>query len=148
MLTVGTAAPDIEIQTHTGYQGPLSHFWQNGPLILFFYPKDQTSICTKQACMMQDNLGEFATFEAEVLGASTDGKASHQAFAEAQGFQFPLIIDKGGQLAKRYQAFRGLLRVSKRMTYVIDQAGIITGCVHHEFSVRPHLEMIRKVLQK
>jgi len=146
MLEVGAVAPDQEIQTHSGFKGQLSHFWKDGPLILFFYPKDNTSICTKEACLLQSQLPKFGEYQAGVLGSSTDSIASHKAFAEGNQIHFPLVADGGGHLARAYLAFRGLLRVSKRVTYVIGPHGLILGRVHHEFSVQPHLEMIQNTL--
>lgn len=146
MLELGAQAPDMQVQTHLGYAGPLAHFWQKGPLILFFYPKDHTPICTKEACLLQSELAAFDEFDASILGSSTDTLDSHRSFAETQHLSFPLIADKSAILARRYQAFRRLLRVSKRVTYVIGMDGKISGRVHHEFSIQPHLEMIRQTL--
>ena len=148
MLEKGVQAPDPDIVTHTGYSGPLSHFWSNGPLILFFYPRDNTSICTKQVCSLQQSFAEFSGFEAGVLGASTGSVASHRGFAEKHALQFPLVADEGGKLARAFGAFRSLIRIAKRVTYVIGQDGAIQGRIHNEFSVPAHLEMVRQVLGK
>lgn len=147
MLEIGTKAPDCEIETHTGYRGPLRTFWQAGPLILFFYPKDETRVCTKEACTLQASLEDFAQFGASVLGASTDSLKSHTAFAEKQGLTFPLVADPGGTLARHYDAFRSILRIAKRMTYVISDQGVILNRVHSELSVTAHLEMIQQTLE-
>jgi len=146
MLELGSAAPDMTIRTHLGYEGSMRTFWQDGPLILFFYPKDNTPICTKEACVFQSQLSGFGDLGAQVLGSSTDSLESHRSFANSQNLSFPLIVDEKAALAKKYDAFRSLLRVSKRVTYVIDANGTIVGRVHHEFSVQPHLEMIRQTL--
>ena len=146
MLNVGESAPNPHIETHLGYQGPLAHFWKDGPLILFFYPKDNTTICTKEACTMQSSLKEFAGFRANVLGSSTDSLESHKAFAAENGLEFPLVADVKGELAKSYKAFRSLFRISKRVTYVINQAGVILGRRGNELSVNAHLDLIRETL--
>lgn len=148
MLKIGTKAPDITIETHTGFKGPISQIWEKGPLILFFYPKDETTVCTKQACTLQSGLAEFGTFDAQVLGSSTDGIESHKVFAEKQNLSFPLVADTKAELAKAYDAFRSLLRISKRITYIIDQQGIIRGAVQAELSVGDHMDHIRETLQK
>lgn len=146
MLELGSPAPDVTVRTHLEFEGPLRTFWKNGPLVLFFYPKDNTSICTKEACILQSHLEAFQSVDATVLGSSTDSLDSHRSFAKSQNLSFPLIVDEKAALAREYDAFRTLLRVSKRVTYVIDPNGIIAGRVHHEFSVQPHLEMIRETL--
>lgn len=148
MLELGTTAPDLEIHAHSGFKGPLSHFWEHGPLVLFFYPKDDTHICTKEACMLQSQMGLFGEFGAQVVGSSTDSIASHQRFAEKHQLQFPLIDDQKGKLARQYQVFRKIFRISKRVSYVIGQTGKIEGRVHHEFSLQPHLDMIQETLER
>lgn len=147
MLQKGTKAPDLEIETHTGEKTRLSTYWEKGHLILFFYPKDDTRVCTKEACTYQGNLGEFASFGASVLGCSTDNRASHQHFATKHGLSFPLIVDQGGKVCKAFEALRPIIRIPKRITYVIDATGTIKDCVHVELSVDPHLEMIRAALK-
>ena len=146
MLEIYSKAPDPEIETHDGYTGPLSHYWQDGPLILFFYPKDDTPVCTKQACSMQSSLAEFANAKAKVLGANNGTVEAHKAFAEKNGIEFPLIADHRGELAKAFGAFRSLLRIPKRVTYVIGRQGTILARHHNELRVQPHLEMIEKNL--
>ena len=146
MLKPGTPAPNPNVTTHLGQEGPLSDFWKEGPLILFFYPKDDTSICTKQACTLQTSLSSFGEFGASVLGSSTDNGQRHEHFAKKHGISFPLVIDKGGKLAKAFEARRAIIGISKRITYVIDQEGVIKGALHDEFSVGAHLDMIKSVL--
>lgn len=146
MLEIYSKAPDIDIETHDGYTGPLSHYWQNGPLILFFYPKDDTSVCTKQACSMQESLAQFGEFKANVLGVNNGSLDSHRAFAEKNGLEFPLVVDHKGAMAKAFDAWRSLIRIPKRVTYVIGRQGSILGAHHNELRVKPHLEMIEKNL--
>ena len=146
MLKIGTQAPDPQIITHLGYEGPLSHFWKDSHLILFFYPKDQTRICTKQACTLQTSLGDFASFGAGVLGSSTDGVKQHVDFAAKHNLEFPLVADTKGDLARAFEAYRSLIRIAKRITYVIDPSGKIIGTHHSELSVDGHLNMIRLAL--
>ena len=146
MLDRNAAAPDLEIETHTDYKGPLSHFWQEGPLILFFYPKDETPICTKQACSLQASMGEFGNFGARVLGCGTGSMEAHHRFAGKHGIAFPLIHDPEGKLARAYDAWRSLMRIPKRVTYVISREGKIVDRIHNELSVNAHLDLIRKTL--
>jgi peroxiredoxin Q/BCP len=145
MLSIGAQAPDLEIITHDGYKGPISYYWQNGPLILFFYPKDNTRVCTKQACTLQSSLSEFSRLEGTVVGSSTGSLESHRRFAKKHGLEFPLVVDQRGRLAKLYKAHRPIIGISKRITYVIA-AGKIIGHHHTELSVDPHLAMIRDTL--
>ena len=148
MLAIGDKAPDIHIKTWPDYEGPISAFWKNGPLILFFYPMDNTPVCTKQACTLRDNVAAFGQFEASVLGSSTGSLKSHRGFAEKHGLAFPLVADKGSKLAKAYAADRFLLPIAKRITYVIASDGTIAGACHDETNVAAHLAMIRETLEK
>ena len=147
MLKAGTPAPDVDITTHTGYHGKISHYWSQGPLILFFYPKDGTTICTKEACSLQESLSVFNTMSATVLGSSTDSVDSHKKFAASQGLEFPLIADTNAAVAKAYESYRSLLRISKRITYVISQEGLIVGSLHSELSASAHVEGALKLLR-
>lgn len=148
MLAIGTKAPDVTITTHKGYTGPISELWKDGPLILFFYPMDNTPTCTKQACTLRDNIAVFGKFNATVLGSSTGSVKSHQGFAGKYNIEFPLVADKGSGLAKAYKADRFLLPVSKRISYVIAQDGTIAGAIHSEASVKAHLDMIQTTLDR
>lgn len=150
MLALASAAPDLPIKTHLGFEGQLSTLWQEGPLILFFYPKDNTPTCTKEACTLQTSLAEYGQVGANVVGANLDSLKSHANFARKQGLTFPLIADEGGKLAKAYDALRNLvvLKLPKRITYVIDRSGHIRGRNHDEFNVDTHLDMIRQTLNK
>ena len=147
MLDIGATAPNPEIETHLGYKGSLDHFWKDGPLILFFYPKNDTMICTKQACSLQESIAQFGEIGANVLGSSTANAASHTAYAGRHNISFPLACDERGDLARAFDAFRSLLRISKRITYVIDSNGRIIGNLHNELSVSAHMEMINKALE-
>ena len=146
MLKKGSKAPDLEVQTHHGDQAKLSSWWQKGHLILFFYPKDDTRVCTKEACTYQGSLAEFGEQGASVLGCSMDSRASHEAFAQKHGLEFPLIVDQGGAVCKAFEALRPIIRIPKRITYVIGADGIIKDTCHKELSVDPHLQMIRAAL--
>lgn len=148
MLKVGSPAPDVAITTHTGYHGSLSEFWQDKSLVLFFYPKDATTICTKEACTLQNNLGQFSDLSANVLGSSTDSVKSHEKFAADNNITYPLIADTNGAVAKAFDAYRSLLRISKRITYVIGKDGIVKAAIHNELNAHAHftgaLEAVRK----
>lgn len=140
MLKPGTKAPDIDITTHTGYHGSLSQFWSEKSLILFFYPKDATSVCTKEACTIQSGLSQFNDLSANVLGSSTDTVKSHEKFAADNNLTFPLIADTNGAVAKAFDAYRSLLRISKRITYVIGSDGIIKAAIHNELNANAHFK--------
>jgi peroxiredoxin Q/BCP len=150
MLAIDEIAPDLQVTTHLGFSGPLSEFWREGNLVLFFYPKDNTRVCTKEACSLQSSLADYGKIGAKVVGASLDSIASHQKFAERNGISFPLISDQGGKLAEAYGALRNmiLMKLAKRITYVIGTDGKIKGRCHDEFKVETHLAMISETLNR
>ena len=148
MLDIGTQAPNPTIQTHDDYSGPLGHFWQDGPLILFFYPKDDTIVCTKEACTFQNSFNEFQSFNANVVGCSTDSLDSHKKFAQGNNLSFPIVVDEKGEFSNTFKTLRPLLRICKRVTSVIGSDGTILGRTHNELSVNDHMKMIRATLDK
>lgn len=143
MLEVGAEAPDLEITTHDGVSGPLSRFWSSGPLILFFYPKNHTMICTRQNCAMQGSYSQFNRLGVNVLGSSEGSLEGHRAFAEAQNLAFPLVVDEDSKLARAFGVFRPLLGVAKRVTFMLDEQGMVVERIHAELSVDAHLKRAR-----
>jgi peroxiredoxin Q/BCP len=125
-LSTGEPAPgftlvDQEGQTHqlTDYRGQ----W----LVLYFYPKDDTPGCTKEACSLRDDFSAFRKLDVAVLGVSLDDTDSHQAFAKKYHLPFPLLSDPGGKVAKAYGSLGGFgpIRYAKRHTFIIDPGGRI-----------------------
>jgi len=149
MLLPGTIAPDFEASSHDGKRIRLSDFRGRKNVVLFFYPRDFTAICTRQVCMFRDVRDELAGFDAEIFGVSTDGESQHARFAETHGLSFPLLADESGEIGKSYRVLSGLrkfLGYAARVTYVIDKEGVIRGAVRSEFDVQRHLDEVRRVL--
>jgi peroxiredoxin Q/BCP len=119
-LQVGDVAPDFELISDQGDRVKLSD--QRGKrVVLFFYPKDDTAGCTRQACGMRDNYSSFQQGNAVVFGVSPDAQASHQAFREKFELPFPLLVDEGHKVADAYGVWGGLRNV--RSHFVIDETG-------------------------
>ena len=122
-LTVGTAAPDFTTTDDAGKTVSLSDF-KGKTVVLYFYPKDDTPGCTKQAQSFRDNYTEYQGKDMVVLGVSRDDEASHQQFKEKYGLPFTLLADKDGSITKSFDVDGG--GYAKRVTYVIDGEGKIT----------------------
>jgi len=148
MLEIGSQAPNPTIKTWPDYEGPIGKFWKDGPLILYFYPMDNTPVCTRQACTLQDSIAEFGQFKANVLGSSTGSSKTHQGYAKKNSISFPLVADRGSKLAKAFDSNRFLVPISKRITYVMAKGGKIIGRCHDEMDVEAHLAMIRETLDE
>ena len=122
-LAVGTAAPAFTAKDTNGNSVSLSDF-AGKTVVLYFYPKDDTPGCTKEACSFRDAYTDYQGKEIAVLGVSMDDEASHQKFTEKYGLNFPLLVDTDASLTKAYDVEGG--GYSKRVTYVIDGSGQIT----------------------
>lgn len=121
-LSVGTKAPDFTTKDDEGKTVSLSDF-QGKIVVLYFYPKDDTPGCTKEAESFRDNYGDYQGKDMVVLGVSMDDEASHKAFKEKYGLPFQLLVDSDGTITKAYDVEGG--GYSKRVTYIINGEGMI-----------------------
>lgn len=130
MLEAGTKAPDFTLEDKDGNQVSLSDF--NGQkVILYFYPRDNTPGCSRQACAFASAYDEFKTLNAVIIGISKDSVASHQRFAEKYDLPFILLSDPERQAIEGYDVWKEKKNFGKvsmgvvRTTYIIDENGII-----------------------
>lgn len=121
----GQAAPDFSLKATDGSTVALSQFKGQKNVVLYFYPKDDTPGCTKEACAFRDDLKPFEAKDAVILGVSVDDNASHQAFSSKFSLNFPLLSDQGGSVSKAYDAFNPEKGYSRRVTAVIGKDGKI-----------------------
>ncbi len=135
-LGVGDPAPDITLQSHTGEAILLADFVGKRVVVLFFYPKDGSPVCTKEVCAFRDAYQAFVDAGAEVLGVSSDAADAHRAFAKQHGLPFKLLVDKDGELRKAFGVPKALGLLPGRVTYVIDTDGVI----RHTFKSHLHAE--------
>src|SRR5258708_38958952 len=124
-LQEGSSAPDFTLRSSDGSTIQLSRFKGKKNVIVYFYPKDDTPGCTKEACSFRDDLSQLLAKDAVVLGVSVDDTKSHQAFTEKFNLNFPLLSDIGGEVSKAYDAFRPEKGNSARVTAIIDKEGKI-----------------------
>jgi peroxiredoxin Q/BCP len=130
-LKVGQKAPDFKLPTGDGKELSLSDF-AGKKVVLFFYPKDMTSGCTKEACSFQENLGAVRKRGAVVIGVSPDSPSSHQQFAAKYDLSFPLVSDEQKTLVKKYGVWKEKSLYGRkymgveRTTFIIDEQGMIT----------------------
>ncbi len=128
MVEEGKPAPDFELTSDSGEQVKLSDF-RGKPVVLYFYPKDDTPGCTTQACRIRDSWGEFERAGAVVLGVSPDDEASHAKFREKFELPFPLLADTDHATADDYGVWVERTNYGKtymgveRSTFVIDAEG-------------------------
>ena len=136
MIEEGKAAPDFELTSDTGETVRLSGL-RGRPVVLYFYPKDDTPGCTTQACGIRDSFAEFEQAGAVVLGVSPDSEGSHVKFRKKYGLPFPLLADTDHTVAEQYGVWgeksylgKTYLGVS-RSTFVIDADGNVKKIFHN-----------------
>ncbi|MBN4003036.1 MULTISPECIES: peroxiredoxin [unclassified Nostoc] len=122
-LAVGTDAPAFTAKDTNGNTVSLSDF-AGKTVVLYFYPKDDTPGCTKQACSFRDAQSQYQGKDIAILGVSADDEVSHQAFTQKYNLNFPLLADSDKSLIKAFDVDGG--GYAKRVTYVIDPSGKIT----------------------
>jgi len=138
-LTVGDRVPDVTLRAHDGSTVRLSDMVGRRPLVLFFYPKDDTPICTKEACAFRDSYEAFSAAGAEVIGISGDSGASHRAFAARHKLPFLLASDTDGSLRKAFGVPKTLGLFPGRVTYVIDREGIVRLVFSAQLASQDHV---------
>jgi len=142
LLNVGDMAPDFETVDQYGKTVKLSSY-RGKPVVLYFYPKDNTPGCTTEACNFRDNFNSFKDSGVEVIGVSVDSPESHKKFADKYNLNFTLASDKSKEIVKKYGVMG--LATAKRVTYIIDPDGKI-AYVYPKVTPKDHaLEVMNKL---
>jgi peroxiredoxin Q/BCP len=139
-IKVGDAAPEFDLTDAAGKRVRLSDFRGKRNVVLYFYPKDDTPGCTKEACSFRDNYQDFTDAGAEVIGVSSDDGASHQKFSEKFKLPFTLVSDTGGGVRKRYGVPATLGLLPGRVTFVIDRDGIVRHVFNSQLQATKHVD--------
>jgi peroxiredoxin Q/BCP len=146
MLAMGGRAPEFTLPDQDEQNLSLSTLLRHGPLILYFYPADFTSGCTREACALRDLHGEALQAGLEIAGVSPQDPASHRAFREKHQLAFRLLSDVDKSVIRMYDV-RGPLGFGvRRATYLIDQARYIRGAVLADFRIAEHEDFVRKAI--
>jgi len=146
----GTPAPDFELASDTGEHVRLSEL-QGKPVVLYFYPKDDTPGCTRQACDIRDAWSEFERAGAVVLGISPDDEGSHADFKAKYGLPFPLLADTDHAVAEAYEVWKERSYAGRtfmgveRSTFVVAPDGTVAR-VMRDVDPKTHTEAVLEVL--
>ncbi|MBF9254178.1 peroxiredoxin [Pontibacter sp. 172403-2] len=146
-VKVGDKAPDFELQRQDGSMFSLYDLLKEKNVVLYFYPKDNTPGCTKQACEFRDQYEVFQEQGAEVVGISSDSVASHQRFEQEFHLPFLLLSDKGGRIRDLYGVPRKLGLLPGRVTYIIDKKGIVRYIFNSMTKPLEHVSTALEVLK-
>ncbi|MEZ4453728.1 MAG: peroxiredoxin [Nannocystaceae bacterium] len=146
-LTVGQSAPEFSLLDQDGNSVTLAALRVRGPVVVYFYPKDETPGCTAEACSFRDHYAAFTDAGAQVVGISSDTVDSHKAFAEHHRLPFVLLSDPGGQVRKRFGVPKTLGLLDGRVTYVIDRGGVVRHVFSSQLRAKRHIQEALAVVQ-
>ena len=145
----GDKAPRFTLPDHDGTLVTLDGLLEKGPVVVFFYPKDETPGCTAEACSFRDAYEDFQDVGASVVGISSDSSASHRRFREKHGFPYLLLSDAGGKVRAEWGVPKTLGFLDGRSTYVLDKSGVVRHVLHSQLKVKKHvgeaLDMVKRL---
>lgn len=147
-LSLGEKAPDFTLPSTSNKKITLSKDLEGKVVILYFYPKDFTGVCTAEACEFRDQFEAFRALDIPVFGISRDDIATHEKFKKAHRLPFDLLSDEKGKVCKAYDALIPLIKMPKRITYLLDQDHKISGVFSDMFESKGHIESVLKKLKK
>ena len=147
-VKVGDRAPAFTLPNQSGAAVNLSDLLGNKPIVLFFYPKDDTPGCTAEACAFRDSYEVFQEAGAEVIGVSGDSSASHQQFANRHKLPYTLLSDQGNQVRKLYGVPATLFVLPGRVTYIIDRRGVVQHIFDSQLEFQAHVQEALNALKR
>ena len=147
-VNVGDKAPDFTLPSQMGDNVTLSEYFGKKNVVLYFYPKDETRGCTREACEFRDQYDVFTNLGAEVLGVSSDTLESHKSFATHYGLPFLLLSDEKSEVRKLYGVPSSMGILPGRVTYIIDKKGVVRHIFNSQFKPEQHIEEALKILKE
>lgn len=146
-VSVGDRLPDFNLEDQDGVTRSSSSRQQQ-PLVLFFYPKDDTPGCTMEACAFRDSYNELQQLGAEVWGISGDDAGSHRRFAERHQLPYPLLVDAGNRVREAFGVAKAMFVLPGRVTYVIDGAGVVRLVFNSMLDATAHVSQAKTALRQ
>jgi peroxiredoxin Q/BCP len=147
-VDVGDEAPSFTLKDQNGRDVSLSKF-KGKPVVLYFYPKDDTPGCTKQACYFRDSYEAYKKAGAEVVGISADPVDSHKAFAEKHNLPFTLLSDENSAVRKEFGIKNDFLgALPGRQTYLLDGSGVVKLVYNNQFMPEKHISETLRVIEQ
>lgn len=144
-VRIGDIAPSITTTAHDGRVIDTSS--TAAPLVIYFYPRSGTPVCTRQACSFQESLDEFAALNVEVIGISADTPEVQRAFADRYDLQFALVSDHDGRLSQAFDVGHALGVLANRVTFVIDREHRIALRYQAQLAAARHVERAMAALE-
>jgi peroxiredoxin Q/BCP len=147
-MNVGDRAPDFTLEDDRGENVNLKKFIGRSSVVLFFYPKDNSMVCTSEACSFRDSHEAFKELGAEVIGISSDAGESHARFAARHRLPFILLSDPDGAVRKRFGVPKTFGLLPGRTTYIIDKNGVIRHVFSSQFRAKRHVKEAIRIVQE
>jgi peroxiredoxin Q/BCP len=147
-LAVGDKAPLFQAPLGDGGTFDMADHVGKKAIVIFFYPKDDTPLCTQEACGFRDAYEQFVAAGAEVVGVSADTPASHAAFARKHKLPFPIVSDRDGRLRTLFGVPKLLGFLPGRVTYVIDRAGVVRLAFNSSFTAAGHVQQALDLVRR
>ncbi len=147
-VKVGDKAPDFTLPSQMGDNVTLSEFFGKKNVVLYFYPKDETPGCTREACSFRDSYQELTNLGAEVLGVSGQSVESHKSFATHHGLPFILLSDEDNKVRKLYGVPSSMGILPGRVTYIIDKKGVVRHIFSSQTQTQRHVEEAKNTLKE
>jgi peroxiredoxin Q/BCP len=147
-VKVGDKAPDFTLPSQMGDNVTLSEYQDKKNVVLYFYPKDETRGCTREACEFRDQYDVFTDLGAEVIGVSAQSVESHKSFATHYGLPFILLSDEKNEVRKLYGVPSSMGIIPGRVTYIIDKQGVVRHIFNSQFQPEKHIKEALKVLKE
>jgi peroxiredoxin Q/BCP len=145
----GDKCPTFTLKDQNGEQFNMEDVLGKADLVLYFYPKDDSPGCTKQACSFRDAFEDFVEVGARVIGISSDDERSHKKFAEKHNLPFTLLADSDKKVRKMFGVPTNLLGlIPGRVTYVVDKEGIVQGVFNSQIQFDKHVSEAMNILKK
>ncbi len=144
-LDVGQPAPEFELPDQDGKPVRLSEH-RGRPVVIFFYPRDDTPTCTKESCGFRDAYADFEAHGATVLGVSADATERHARFAEKHSLPYRLLSDRDRAVSKAFGIPQRLGIIPARMTFVLDAHGVVRHVTHADFDAGRHVKEAKEAL--
>jgi peroxiredoxin Q/BCP len=147
-IRVGDEAPDFTLISASGHKVSLRDYIGKKNIVLYFYPKDNTPVCTREACAFRDNYEVFKKMGAEVIGVSSDSLERHQEFVKKNNLPFILLSDEEKKVRKQFGVPSTLGLIDGRVTYIIDKKGEVRHIFSSQFQPSKHSNEAIDVLKK
>jgi peroxiredoxin Q/BCP len=146
-IKVGDRAPDFTIKNQRGEPVSLKDYLGKKAVVLYFYPKDNSPGCTKEACKFRDSYEDFKDAGAEVIGVSSQSVESHSIFSTSFNLPFSLLSDEDGRVRSLFGVPSSLGLIPGRVTYVIDKDGIVRHMFSSQLNPERHVEEALEILK-